>query len=558
MRGTDPATPEGLVSAAFGWRLAVMLAALLLPACAAPPTARPPLHLTVLHTNDHHGRFWPNPDGEYGMAARKTVIDRVRAEVAAAGGCTLLLDGGDVNTGAPESDLQNAEPDFRAMSLIGYDAAAVGNHEFDKPPAVLAKQREWATFPLLSANIYKDGRRFFEPYRIFERCGYRIAVLGLTTVDTKKYALPVSLEGFEFREPLAEVTALLPELHAKADVVIAVSHLGHFPNGVRGTNSPGDVELARALPAPAPGKGLDLIVSGHSDKIVCMLRENVRDDAYVPGQPCMPDRQNGTWIVHALEWGKYVGRADLELRGGEVDLLKFELMPINLKRRAADGSLSTYAEPIAEDPGLRDFLQPFQDRGHAATGIVVGEAVGVFDGDRSRVRLGPVSLGRLIAQAMAEKTGADLAVMNAGGIRASLPDGKLTNRDLLNAQPWSNQLVVVRMSGAELLAWLKVAASMRLTAGGFPQTFGVQMLIEGGVLKEARVRGQPIEAQREYRLVVNEFVFLGGDAYPSLDNHPGAVNTGFVDVEVLREYIAARSPIRAADYASGNDVQRKP
>ena len=93
--------------------------------------------ITILHTNDHHGRFWKNRDGEYGMAARKTVVDQIRQEVKAAGGYSLLLDGGDVNTGVPESDLQDAVPDFRGMNLMGYDAMAVGNHEFDKPPVVL-------------------------------------------------------------------------------------------------------------------------------------------------------------------------------------------------------------------------------------------------------------------------------------------------------------------------------------------------------------------------------------------------------------------------------------
>ena len=154
-----------------------LLSAALLASCASPPAPRAPIQLTILHTNDHHGRFWPNADGEYGLAARKTVVDRVRAEVAAAGGHTLLLDGGDINTGVPESDLQEAEPDFIGMNALGYDASAVGNHEFDKPPAVLAKQRQWAKFAFLSANIYKDGQRLFEPYRVFERGGYKITVL---------------------------------------------------------------------------------------------------------------------------------------------------------------------------------------------------------------------------------------------------------------------------------------------------------------------------------------------------------------------------------------------
>ena len=276
--------------------LAALALVLLLAACATPPAqppVRPPLQLTILHTNDHHGRFWPNPDGEYGMAARKTVIDRIRAEVAAAGGHTLLLDGGDVNTGVPESDMLDAEPDFKGMVLLGYDAMAVGNHEFDKPLAVLARQRQWASFPLLSANIYQGAPRMFEPFRIFERGGYRIAVLGLTTDDTPKMVLPDHVQGLTFRKPADEAAQLVPQLRAKADMVIAATHMGHFPNGIHGINAPGDVEMAHQVP------GLDLIVGGHSP--VCMLAENIRNAAYRPGEPCAPDRQNGAWIVQAHE-----------------------------------------------------------------------------------------------------------------------------------------------------------------------------------------------------------------------------------------------------------------
>ena len=171
--------------------------------------ARAPIHLTILHTNDHHGRFWANADGEGGLAARQTLIDSVRSEVAAAGGYTLLLDGGDVNTGVPESDLQNAEPDFKGMDRLRYDAMAVGNHEFDKPPSVLAKQRTWIGFPMLSANIYRGGERMFEPYRIFQRGAYRIAVIGLTTDDTQKMVLPDHITGVHFRKPIEEASELL-------------------------------------------------------------------------------------------------------------------------------------------------------------------------------------------------------------------------------------------------------------------------------------------------------------------------------------------------------------
>jgi 5'-nucleotidase/UDP-sugar diphosphatase len=529
----------------------ILVLALALAACATPPAERPPLKLTILHTNDHHGRFWTNADGEYGMAARKTLIDRVRAEVKAAGGHVLLLDGGDVNTGVPESDLQDAEPDFKGMNLLGYDAMAVGNHEFDRPPAVQALQRSWAKFPLLSANIFKDGKPMFASHTIFERGGYRIAVMGLTTDDTAKMVLPANIAGIEFRKPAVEAAKLVPKLRAQADMVIAATHMGHYTDGKSGVNAPGDVEMARAVP------GLDLIVGGHSQNPVCMLMMNVRNDAYKPGQPCAPDRQNGAWIVQAHEWGKYVGRADFEVRQGSVQLLQYQLLPVNLWLRGPGNEKTLAGERLPEDPQVKAFLQPFQDKGQAGLSIVVGRSDGVLDGDRSRVRRQPTNLGTLIARAMMERTGADLGLMNSGGIRESLPAGELTYRDVLKVQPFGNTVSLVTLSGAELLEYLRFAARMTAGAGAFPQTAGVKLRINGGVLESAQIGGRDIDPAGRYRLAINNFTASGGDGYPPLDKHPGYVNSGFVDADVLRAFIAARSPVKAADFAPGDEVQRK-
>lgn len=527
----------------------VVLAALL-GGCTTTPAPRAALKLTILHTNDHHGRFWPNGDGEYGMAARKTLIDRQRAEIKAAGGEVLLLDGGDVNTGVPESDLQDAEPDFQGMNRLGYDAMAVGNHEFDKSPAVLTKQRSWARFPLLSANIYKDGQRLFEPYRIFERGGYKIAVMGLTTDDTQKMVLPDNIRGISFTKPVDEAAKLVPELRSKADMVIAATHMGHYTDGKAGVNAPGDVEMARAV------KGLDLIVGGHSQNPVCMLGENRRNDAYVPGQPCAPDHQNGAWIVQAHEWGKYVGRADFVIEGGTVTLLRYQLLPVNMKRMV-DGKKVLASEAIPEDPAMRDFLKPFRDNGQARLAIPVGSADGVLDGDRARVRAQPTTLGVLIARSMMDRTGADLALMNSGGVRDSLPAGQISYRDVLKVQPFGNTVATVTLRGDELVQYLQAAAKMTPGSGAFPQTAGVRMIIDGGVLKEVRIGGRPIDPQRSYRLAVTNFTATGGDGYPKLNTHPGYVDSGLTDADVLRTYIARRSPLRVADYEPGDAVTRR-
>ena len=247
------------------------------------------VRLTILHTNDHHGRFWKNQDGEYGLAAQKTLVDQIRKEVKKQGGQLLVLSGGDINTGVPESDIQDAEPDFKGMKAIGYDAMALGNHEFDNSLDVLKKQAHWAGFPFLSANTYRGGQRMFEPYKIFNKGGVRVAVMGLTTNDTGKlvnpdnlkYAgkwrsgaqvNPASKDSIEFRSPIVEASELVPQLRRRADIVIAATHMGHYTDGKHGSNAPGDVELARAV------KGIDLIVGGHSQNPVCMTAENTRND----------------------------------------------------------------------------------------------------------------------------------------------------------------------------------------------------------------------------------------------------------------------------------------
>jgi 5'-nucleotidase/UDP-sugar diphosphatase len=535
------------------------LAAIMLLGCSGMPTGGPEkdktYRLTVLHTNDHHGRFWKNGDGEYGMAARKTLIDQIRAEVGQAGGQSLLLDGGDVNTGVPESDLQDAVPDFRGMNLLGYDAMAVGNHEFDKPLNILRMQRDLARFPMLSANIYDGGKRMFEPYKIFTLGGLRVGVMGLTTEDTYKMVSPDNVKNIEFRSVIGEAAKVVPELRTKADIVIAATHMGHYENGNSGTQSAGDVEMARAV------KGIDLVVGGHSQNPVCMKAENVVDRAYVPGAECRPDRQNGAWIVQAHEWGKYVGRADFEYRNGEFKLVKYALIPVNLKKavKAADGktTMVTYTPEIAESKEMLELLKPFQEFGQQKLNIEIGSTDGRLEGDRAVVRSKPASMGILIGLALIDKTKADFAVVNAGGVRDSFAAGKLTYKDVLKVQPFGNTTVTVDLTGSEVFAYLNAAAKMSVGSGAFAQFAGVDLVITGGAVTSAAIKGAPVDPAKTYRMVINNFMAAGGDGYPKLTGHKSFVDTGFVDADLLRAYISAKSPLKAADYQPGNTVVRR-
>ncbi len=504
-------------------------------------------NITILHTNDHHGHFWRNEYGEYGLAAQKTLVDSVRREVTAQGGSVLLLSGGDINTGVPESDLQDAEPDFRGMNLIGYDAMAVGNHEFDNPLSVLRQQQKWAKFPLLSANIYQKStnERPFKPWAIFKPQGIKIAVIGLTTDDTAKIGNPEFFTDIEFRKPADEAKLVIQELQQteKPDVIIAATHMGHYDDGNHGSNAPGDVELARALP---PG-ALTMIVGGHSQDPVCMASENKKQVDYVPGTPCAPDQQNGTWIVQAHEWGKYVGRADFQFRNGEMKLVRYQLIPVNLKKKVAwdngDSERVLYTPQIPENPQMLSLLTPYQKKGQAQLMVKIGSVNGRLEGDRSKVRFVQTSMGHLILNAQIARTGADFAVMSGGGIRDSIEGGDITYKDVLKVQPFGNTLVYVDMTGKEVVEYLTAVAQKKPDSGAYPQFANVSFTASGGTLNDVKIKGEPVDPAKTYRMATLSFNATGGDGYPAIDKTPGYVNTGFVDAEVLKQYIQQNSPL---------------
>lgn len=517
--------------------------------------------ITILHTNDHHGHFWQNQYGEYGLSAQKTLVDAIRKEVAEQGGSVLLLSGGDINTGVPESDLQDAEPDFRGMKMIGYDAMAIGNHEFDNPLSVLRQQQKWAGFPLLSANIYQKSTntRLFQPYAIFQPQGLKIAVIGLTTDDTAKIGNPENFTDIVFHKPADEAKVVVEELRKteKPDVIIAATHMGHYDNGNHGSNAPGDVEMARSLP---PGY-LDMIVGGHSQDPVCMAGENKKQVDYVPGTPCAPDRQNGTWIVQAHEWGKYVGRADFTFRNGEFTLKHYQLIPVNLKKKVekADGSSERvyYTQEIAENSDMLKLLTPFENQGKAQLEVKVGSVNGHLEGDRSKVRFVQTNLAHLLLAAQKERAGADFAVMSGGGVRDSIEAGDITYKDVLKVQPFGNTLVYVDLKGSEVERYLAAVANMKVDSGAYAQFYDVGLTADGTGVSDVTINGQPLQADKTYRMATLSFNATGGDGYPKISDHPSYVNTGFVDAEVLKQYIQTHSPLDAAAYQPKGDILYK-
>lgn len=504
---------------------------------------------TVLHTNDNHGRFWHNSDGEYGMAARKTLIESIRAEVAANGGESILLSGGDINTGVPESDMQDAVPDFVGMNLIGYDAMAVGNHEFDNSLDVLDMQAELADFPMLAANIYKkdaDGKvtdeRYFAPYKVFTINGLKIAVIGLTTKDTAKLVNPDNVADIYFEDPQVEIQKVLAEIEAneKVDLVFATTHMGHYQDGQHGSEAPGDVLLARSL---EEGE-LDAIIGGHSQNPVCMEPGTNNYADFKPGDDCTPDQQNGTYIMQAHEWGKYVGRADFEYYDGKLHLANYALIPVNL----LDDNDEVIGEYIKHDATVKSILLPYQQQGQDLLDEVISATDGKLEGDRSVVRSEQTNLGHLLGEAYRtyELVNADFGVMNSGGVRDSIQTGDITYRDVLTVQPFGNFVTKATMTGAEVKEYLDVVATKSAGSGAYAQLDNIKLSVncDESDVTITEINNKAFDPAATYTFSVISFSAAGGDDYPIID----VESTQLTDAYVLREFFAKNPQISADDF----------
>ncbi|EER46910.1 bifunctional UDP-sugar hydrolase/5'-nucleotidase periplasmic precursor [Actinobacillus minor NM305] len=517
-------------------------------------------HFTVLHTNDIHGHFWNNDKGEYGLAPQKTVIDQIRKDVVAQGGEVIVLNAGDINTGVPESDMQNARPDIEGLNAIGYDAMTLGNHEFDVPLQILDMQEKWAKFPLLSANVYnkRTNKPLVTPYITLNRGDLKFAIVGLTTEDTAKLGNPDVTGNVIFKNPIETAQNVLKNLNKKEkpDVRIALTHMGWYLDGKHGTNAPGDVTMARTLKPAA----FDMIIGGHTHDTVCFDEKGQFIEKYKPTMACKPDYQNGSWIMQAGEWGKYVGRADFEFKNGKTTLVKYELIPINLKQtiKKEDGTkeYKLYANEIKADEALYTQLKKYQDEGDKTLGIKVGNTEGFFDGKRESVRFVQTNLGRLIAQSQMERVKADIGIMNGGGIRASLPEGEVTYKNILTVQPFGNMISTLDLKGQELVDFLTTVALKETDTGGYPQFANISMVVDRAAktISDVKIGGQPLDMNKAYKISIPDYLTAGGDGYPIMKTHPTYVNTGFIDAEMLKKFFEEKKVLKASDYDPKNDV----
>jgi 5'-nucleotidase/UDP-sugar diphosphatase len=491
---------------------------------AKPPSASPVHHLVILHTNDTHGhpvKFFKDPAPDVGgLAARATIVQRMRGQNKN----VLVLDAGDINTGRPESNLFRARPDIEGFNYIGYDAMAIGNHEFDNAVDVLKEQMKLADFPFLSANVRtKQGELFTLPYIIKEFEGFKVAIFGVTTKETEFLAHPENTRGLVFQDEVEVAKQLVPELRKQADAVIALAHLGIY-------NSPklGSKRLASEV------SGIDLIVDGHS---------HTKLD--VPIVMTDPESGHKTLIVQAWKWGLVLGRVDLFIQKKRVVDYRFEAIPVNLKEveRKPDGAMVYHfiGENIPEDPELVRLMEPYVAGASSVLSEVVGQAEETFfyRGVRKREN----GLGNLVADSMLWYTkylGVDFALQNGGGIRADLTKGPITQRSLHEVLPFGNSVVVLTLDGATMRSLFDYIGSISSGQGAFPQVSAGVSFTLNAVTKKCEniiINGEPFDPGKTYKVATNSYLAAGGDGYKMLLDALGKYESSLALRDVVIKYI---------------------
>jgi 5'-nucleotidase/UDP-sugar diphosphatase len=481
-------------------------------------------HLVVLHTNDTHGhpvKFFKYPVSDVGgLPARATAINMIRAKNRN----ILILDAGDVNTGQPVSNLFKAKPDIEGYNYIGYDAMVLGNHEFDNPMSVLREQMELATFPFISANIRtKGGEYLAQPFIIREIDGLKVAILGLTTKETEIIGNPHYTRDLVFEDEIEVAKRFVPELRRKADLVIALVHMGIYDSFSKGSK-----RLAHEV------SGIDLIVDGHS---------HTKLDA--PIVIIHPVTGHRTPIFQAWKWGLLLGKIDLFVQNRRVIDYRFETIPINLKEveKKPDGAKVYHfiGDEIPEDSNLLKLLEPYVSKAESALFKVIGQAEKPFFYDGVKEEENP--LGNLVADSMLWYTnylGTDFAVQNGGGIRADLPEGRLTEAMIYETLPFDSTVVVLTMEGKSVQSLFEYMATTSKGQGGFPQVSeGIKMIMDKSKKKctQVMINGKPLDVNRTYKIATNSYLAAGGDGYKIFLKAMDAYDSSMFQRDVLIEYI---------------------
>ncbi len=533
--------------------LLALLAALLGACASAPPRATTPVSVKVLAINDFHGNLLP----PLGGIRIKDPADATKTINVAAGGAAhmasavtelrrkntnhIFVAAGDLIGASPLlSALFHDEPTIESLNLMGLEVSAVGNHEFDHGRPELLRMQSGgchpvdgckgpqpfagAKFKYLAAStlVQASGKTLFPAVHVKRFEGIPVAFIGLTLKDTPTIVVPSGVAGLSFRDEAQTVNELVPHLRAQGiEAIVVLIHEGGLPSGdyneCPGISGP-IVDIVSKL-----DKAVDLVVSGHTHR------------AYT----C---RIDGRLVTSADKFGTIVSEIDLVLdpKSGDVS-------------SAAANNVIVRADRFAPDAAQTQLIAAYQQLAAPLAKRIVARLPGSLSRDETPA--GELRIGQVIADAQlaatrgAERGGAQLALMNPGGVRAALvpaPGGEVRYEDLFAVQPFYNNLVTLTLSGAQLLQvleqqWLNQPRPRILqVSSSFGYTWDAsrpagQRVVSGSV----QIDGKALDPAANYRVTVNSFLSNGGDNFQALKLGRDS-RTGVMDVDALEHYLASQ------------------
>jgi len=462
------------------------------------------IKVSLVQTNDIDQM--EEDDGRGGFA-------RLAAAVAAerASGTVIFIHAGDTLSPSLLSGIDKGAHIVDILNHMEIDVMVPGNHEFDFGPEIFQQRLSEATFPIVASNIVMPaggGPANTTPDKIVEIEGIKLGFYGLTTEDTVEVSSPGDVAFLDAVETGIDAAQ---DLRTKgADIVIAVTHLPVDD----------DFALARADAA-------DINIAGHDEHLMTFY-----DGKHV--------------ITESGAQGEYVTITDL-----------------TIERTEKDGKVSITWEPafrivdtknIEPDPEIAALVKTYTDKLDQELGIEIGTTETPLDSRRATVRSGEAAIGNLIADAMRDATGAEIAITNGGGIRGDREypaEAKLTRKDILTELPFGNKTVKLELDGGDLLAALENGLSQVETgAGRFPQVSGMTMTVDldkpaGERVVEVTIGGAALHPAKTYIVATNDFMARGGDGYDALAKGRQLINA--IDATLMAsqviDYIAAKGTV---------------
>jgi len=453
------------------------------------------LELTILHTNDIHGRILEDRFDGMGFARIDALVREFREERDN----VLLLDAGDTVHGQPYATIPEGASIITLMNEIGYDYMVAGNHDFNYGYERLIELEEMANFPIFAGNVVYEasGEPIIEKeYDVIEYGEIKIGIFGLATPETLFKSHPKGTVGLEFLNPIDYAQEMMDHFEAEyeLDFVIALAHLGIDESTKYEERSSGvATEVA----------GIDLIVDGHSH-------------SFLEGGRMYGD----TLVVQVEDYGKHLGVVEVVIDGEDITINAGAVLKEEAMEKFPDETALPLWDTIIEITAEVDEL----------LAEVIGENKIYLNGEREYVRAGETNLGNLLTDAMRDAGGADIAFSNGGGIRASIDVGEITKGDVASVLPFGNALVTFEITGQEIIDALEIGASdYPEPKGAFLQISGASYQIDtaaeyGERIKNVMVDGEPIDLEKSYLIATNDFLAAGGDGY-----------TMFSDAELIAE-----------------------